>query len=82
VSKSKNGHPTRWASLAIAAAALALARVLDGRAVSSHPSAARVLTKLLDELRKPVPGRKGALKLVRQMSNPQPSQPAKPPVGT
>jgi hypothetical protein len=67
---------------AIAAAALALARVLDGRAVSSHPSAARVLTKLLDELRKPTPGRKGALKLVRQMSNPRPSEPAKPPVGT
>lgn len=53
---------------AIAAAALALARVLDGRAVSSDPNAARQLTKLLDELRKPVPGRKGALKLVRRFA--------------
>jgi hypothetical protein len=38
----------------LAAVVVTLAKILDGRAVGAQPSAARVLARLLDELRKPV----------------------------
>jgi hypothetical protein len=54
----------------VAAAVLALGRVLDGpQAAHAKPSAARVLGALLDGLHSaPVPGRRSKLALVRQMS--------------
>jgi hypothetical protein len=68
----------------LAAIALCMGRVLDHpRAHSSKPAAAKQLADILDRLRQAsLQGRPGALKLVRQMSDPRPSEPAKPPVGT
>jgi hypothetical protein len=63
----------------IAAIASAMARILDGRAASSKPAAARQLARALDELHQGSGRRRGSLKLVRAMTD---SQPAKPPVGT
>jgi hypothetical protein len=54
----------------LAAAALALARVMDNpRAVSSHPPAAKVLAGLLDALHKgSAQGRRGSLAVVKSMT--------------
>jgi hypothetical protein len=55
----------------LAAAALALARVLDNPpAISSHASAAKVLATLLDKLRAAsARGRRGGLAMVRTMTD-------------
>ncbi|WP_375485111.1 hypothetical protein [uncultured Mycobacterium sp.] len=55
----------------VAAAALAMARLLDNpRAVGSQPSAAKVLAGLLRDLRSAsVRGRYGRLKVVREMTD-------------
>jgi hypothetical protein len=54
----------------LAQAALAMARLLDNpKAVSSQPSAAKVLSALLDKLRAAsARGRRGRLAVVRSMS--------------
>jgi hypothetical protein len=54
----------------LAAAALAMARVLDNpRAVSTQPAATKVLASLLDKLRlAAAPGRRGHLAIVRTMT--------------
>jgi hypothetical protein len=63
------GLPAAAERPGLAAAALALARVLDNpRAMSPHPPAARVLARLLDELRKPAQSRRGGSKVVRAMT--------------
>ncbi len=61
-------------SPALAAAAVALSKVLDHpRAQSSKPGAARVMADILDRLRKEsVRHPRGGLKLVRAMSKPDP----------
>jgi len=57
---------------AVAAAAVAMARLLDHPRVSSpKPSAARQLTRILDELRKAsARDRRGGLRAVREMTGP------------
>jgi hypothetical protein len=59
----------------LAAAALALARILDSpRAVSSQPAAAKVLAGLLDKLRSASGrGRHGNLSVVKSMTTNSPS---------
>jgi hypothetical protein len=54
----------------LAAAALALARVLDNpKAVSTQPAAAKVLATTLDKLRsESARGRRGSLSVVREMT--------------
>jgi hypothetical protein len=52
----------------VAAAAVVMGRVLDSHANSSKPSAARVLTRLLDELHKRSDLRKSRLTVVRKMT--------------
>jgi hypothetical protein len=64
------GLPAAEARPGLAAAALAMGRILDNpRVPSAKPGAARQLGRLLDELRKPVPGGRGGLKLVRAMTD-------------
>jgi hypothetical protein len=55
----------------LAAAALAMARIMDNpKAVSSQPSAAKVLASLLDKLRSAsAQNRRGRLAVVRTMSD-------------
>jgi hypothetical protein len=62
--------PAAQERLALAAGALAMARVLDHpRAHSSKPAAAKVLVMVLDELRKgSARGRRGSLSAVRAMT--------------
>lgn len=53
----------------LAAACVAMARILDNpTAVSSQPPAAKVLTTLLEKLRASAPGRRGNLRMVREMT--------------
>ena len=53
----------------LAAAAIAMARILDNpKAVSSQPPAAKVLSALLDKLRSASGGRSGRLAVVRSMT--------------
>ena len=56
---------------AVAAAAVALGRLLDNpRAIGQHPSAARVLSSLLNQLHKVgAPRRRSHLAMVKQMTD-------------
>ncbi|MGA7053200.1 MAG: hypothetical protein WBZ37_18410 [Mycobacterium sp.] len=54
----------------LVAAALALGKLLDGRAVSSMPAAAGRLVAIMDELHKGAAPRVGRLKLVKAMTTP------------
>lgn len=56
---------------ALAAAAVAMGRLLDSRAQSAKPSAARVLAPLLDDLHKAsARDRRGGLSVVKAMTDP------------
>lgn len=71
IGQETEGLPLAAARPALVETALALARnVLDNpRAVSSHAAAARVLARLLDELRKGAGRGRGGLKVVRAMTD-------------
>jgi hypothetical protein len=52
----------------LAAVALAMARILDGRVPTPKPAAAKVLVTVLDALRKSAQGRRGNLAVVKSMT--------------
>src|SRR5690349_13837124 len=64
------GGPAAEARPGLAQMALAMARILDSKAVNQQPAAAKVLASLLDKLHQAgAPGRRGHLATVRAMTD-------------
>ena len=57
----------------LAAVALAMARILDGRVPTPKPAAAKALVSEMDTLHKSAQGRRGNLALVKSMTTNSPS---------
>jgi uncharacterized protein YjeT (DUF2065 family) len=68
VESELGGLATAQLRPSLAAVALAMARILDGRVPTPKPAAAKALVSALDTLHKSAQGRRGNLAVVKSMT--------------